>query len=260
MKTSTFWLVITACAAMLVAAAPQRVAACSCARPVDGARGYFRGADAVLLAYVQATVKQGGKSWRPLQVVWALKGKAKAGSTVRIDGALHPCSAIYKTGQFALVFVRKGRTHLCAGNYALSVMRRDLPALLRAAAAYHGKKVRVPAALLKAGLERALKGYLHGRRSIPLSTKALKRKRTIRIGKSSLRVTRQRPKHGIILRHALQVGPIALVQGSYPAEGVTFTLLLQAAPKSTAKRVKVLYRSVAERKTKLPPTKRNRMP
>lgn len=261
MRTSLMYVVAALSAAMVPSIALERAEACSCVRPIGGAKTYFRNADAVVLAVPQKVTQKAGAPWRRLEVVWALKGKVGAGSTLGIDGRQGPCSATFKVGQLALVYVRKGRALLCAGNYALSVTIKDMPVLLRAAGAHQGKKVHAPGALLTVGLRRALKGHLHGRRSIPLSSQTLKPKGKLRIGKSTLFVTRHVPKHGVILRHALQVGPIAFVQGSYPREGVVFTLLLQTPKKSSKKvRGKLLYERIVERKAPLPRTHRNRAP
>lgn len=249
-----FGLLLTAGALILGVGRDAR--ACSCVRMPNAAQHYYQGADVVFIG--RADVRAKGR-FQTFRVLVPLKGKVVAGGSFDIDVGV-PCASTYRRGEVALVFAKRHAATVCAGNYALSVQLRDLPGVLRAAAKARGKKITVPSALLRAGLAVALKGYLHGRRSIPLASKRLPKTLKLKLGKSMLYATPTMPKHAVLLHHALQFGPLAFIDGSYPREGLVFSVLLRQLPKAGKSPYELLYKRVAERKPSTNPFHRNRIP
>lgn len=246
-----FGLVLATSALLL--AARGEVRACSCLRFPNAAQHYYDGAEVV---FVGRAAAWGKGRFQSFEVLVPLKGKLAAGARYRIDvGA--PCSSAQRAEEVSLVFAKRHVASVCAGNYAMSVQLRDLPGVLGAAAKARGQKLALPAAAaLRTGLAVALKGYLHGRRSIPLASKRLPKTLALKLGESTLHATATLPKHAVILRHAHQLGALVFVAGSYPREGLVFSLLLH----SKRGKAVVLYKQVAERKGSTNPLHRNRIP
>lgn len=241
----------------LMLGAPSTARACSCIRMPKAAQHYYQNADVVFVGRAKA---RGKGRFQALEVLVPLKGKVAAGGSFNIDVRV-PCASTYRRGEVALIFAKRHAATVCAGNYALSVQLRDLPGVLAAAAKARGKKLTVPpVALLREGLSVALKGYLHGRRSVPLASKRLPKTLKLKLGKSTLRATHTLPKHAVILHHALQLGSLAFIDGSYPREGLVFSLLLRQLPKAGKSPYELLYKRVAERKPSNNPLHRNRIP
>ncbi|MCA9672304.1 MAG: hypothetical protein KC503_42210 [Myxococcales bacterium] len=226
--------------AALALCLPSRAAdACSCARPFDGGKGYLRMAGTVFLA---RTVKV-ARSPRvfTFEVLASFKGKVR-GKRFVLKQPMSPCDPAFQRGKVSFVIINKrGSAGLCGGNYALSAQLPDAAAYF--AAAKRGRAAKPPE--LRAALA-AIKGYLHDRKQVPLSSKTLPAKLSLRVGKTRLFVTRTMPKHGLYLDSARCVGRACLLSGRYPREGLVFSLLLERR----GKKLSLIGRSVVERKSR----------
>lgn len=194
--------------------------ACSCVAREPSA--YLASADAVFVGVAEA---QGDTvTMRVLHVLKGHPGKRVVVS--RGSDAASGCTAVYRSGEVALVFVRAGKVVVCDGNYTLTYAL-GLPGI---AQIFRTPKPSVPAiATLQRALEATITPYLGGRTDVVVrSDMALGA--TFAVGATRFTVGAPREPglrpDDVRITDWVRAGGATFVSGELASEGVRFAVLL----------------------------------
>ncbi len=217
--------IIAAC--LLLAPAP-RAHACSCVEMTPAQ--YIKQADQVYLAKAGKLQTRGKERRRTFEVLLTIKGEATRKWTRVTDaGAESPCPVRFDDGAATLLFIKKGTLFLCSGNFPMGGHLQDMGKYLAKVKPTAADKGGVPLEVMNAALFKALAGYLHGRPKVPLHHKALKGKQ-LKLGKTTMpvvgRAKNPRKTKGVVMGRAMRRGDVHYITGTYPTEGLAFSVLL----------------------------------
>ncbi len=206
--------------ALLVAIPTDDAEACSCV--ARSFAEHAKTAKLVIVARAGTPVKNGDALKQPFTVLATLKGTASK-QFLFDRPATPPCAANYADGELAILFTTSGDLSPCSGNVPIEAQVGELDKILDATGT---KRAAAKAPVVEAALREALAKYTHDRPKIHVRYAPLD-KTSFAIGKSTLAFTRQTHKVGVRISRAFATDSLALVEGTYNAEGVRFTVLLQ---------------------------------
>jgi hypothetical protein len=217
------WTLIVLAGLAMATASVSTGLACSC-RP-QSPDAYVKQADTVFLGRPSKPVVKGKRMTLVFHVFLALKGKPGRNAVLPYESpSVNQCAPEFKAGETVLVFVRKGRTELCDGNYGLSAMLPDFAKYVMAARA---KTSAASISMFKAALESTLKPYLHKRRVLKVAYSPLKGKAFV-IGGTRFIIVGKSAKAAITVSHGISAGPVTFVSGRFAQQGVNFHALIGA--------------------------------
>lgn len=223
-------LVVLAVALFMVAGTPSKAHACSCAPQKVGT--YIATADTVFLGRIGTARGPKHKRKRMFKVLHAIHGKVDAQVVLdEVVGGM--CSPSWKAGEVALVFVKKGKTGLCAGNFSPATQLEHLMSEMLIHLGGKANSATLP--IIKTALKSMTKGYLHRRPKVDLVFAPLAG-RKFRLGKTRFTVVAKAGKGPTVkITSGVVWGRFAHVGLAMEDEGIVGNALLDG--KGQAKRV-----------------------